>query len=59
MASFEIYTRSDGHFSWRMKSGNGKIIATAGEGFVDKAGAMNGVAAVKRDAADAEVSDIS
>lgn len=59
MASFEIYTRSDGRFSWRMKSANGKIIATAGEAFVDKAGARNGVAAEQRDAADAEVTDIT
>jgi uncharacterized protein len=57
MAKFEIYKRKDGEYSWRMRSGNGQIIATAGEGFDTKAGAQNGVAAVQRDAAGAKVEE--
>ena len=57
MAKFEIYTRKDGEYSWRLKSGNGQTIATAGEGYKDKAGATNGIAAVQKDAADATIDD--
>ena len=58
MAKFEIYTRKDGEYSWRLKSGNGQTIATAGEGFKTKAGAQGGIDAVKKDAADAKVEEV-
>jgi uncharacterized protein YegP (UPF0339 family) len=58
MATFEIYTRKDGEFSWRLKSGNGQTIASAGEGFKTKAGALGGIDAVKKDAADAKVVEV-
>ena len=58
MATFQIYTRKDGEFSWRLKSGNGQTIATAGEAFTTKAAAQNGIDAVKKDAADAKVEEV-
>ena len=58
MATFQIYTRKDGEYSWRLKSGNGQTIATAGEGFTTKAAAQNGIDAVKKDAADAKVEEV-
>lgn len=58
MATFEIYTRKDGEFSWRLKSGNGQTIASAGEGFTTKSGAQNGIDAVKKGAADAKVVEV-
>jgi len=57
VAKFHIYRRSDGQYGWRLKSSNGQTIATAGEGFVTKSGAENGVAAVKRDAPGAPTQD--
>lgn len=46
-----------GHGGWRLKSGNDQIIATSGEGYTSKAGAQNGIDAVKRDAAAASTDD--
>jgi uncharacterized protein YegP (UPF0339 family) len=57
MAKFELYKDSKGEFRWRLKSGNGQVIATAGESYTTKAGALNGIAAVKRDAAAANVDE--
>lgn len=57
MAKFQVFRDASNQYRWRLRSSNGQIIATAGESFVNKAGAQNGVAAVKRDAAAAEVED--
>ena len=57
MAKFELYKSSNGEFRWRLKSGNGQIIATSGEGYTSKSGAQNGIDAVKRDAAAATIDD--
>lgn len=59
MATFQIYKRQDGQFGWRLKSGNGQVIAIGGEGFVTKDGAKNGISAVKRDAPSAGTEDLS
>ncbi len=56
-AKFELYTSSNGEFRWRLKSGNGQVIATSGEGYASKSGARNGIEAVQRDAAGADVDD--
>ena len=42
MAKFELYKSSNGEFRWRLKSSNGQIIATSGEGYTTKASAQNG-----------------
>ncbi|GAB3436936.1 YegP family protein [Actinophytocola sediminis] len=55
-AKFEIYTDARGEFRFRLKAGNGEIVAT-GEGYKSKDGVLKGVDAVKRAAADAEVDD--
>ena len=39
---FELYTDKAGKFRWRLKAGNGEIIATS-EGYSSKAGAKNGI----------------
>jgi hypothetical protein len=59
MASFELFTDKAGEYRWRLRSGNSEIIASSGEGFKAKAGAENGIEAVKRDAASAEVKDLT
>ncbi len=58
-AKFELYEGSNGQFRWRLKSGNGQIIATSGESYTTKSSASNGIAAVQRDAADAETEDLT
>jgi hypothetical protein len=55
-AKFEIYNDAKGEFRFRLKAGNGEIVAT-GEGYQTKSGVINGVDAVKRAAAEAEIDD--
>ena len=54
-AKFHVYRDSKGKYRWRMRSGNGQMIATGGEGYTTKAGALGGIKAVQRDASAAEV----
>jgi uncharacterized protein YegP (UPF0339 family) len=56
-AKFEVYTSSNGEYRWRLKSGNGQVIATSGEGYTTKDSALNGIDAVKRDAGTAPTGD--
>ena len=51
---FEVYTDKAGEFRFRLKAKNGEIIAVS-EGYKEKAGCMNGIESVKKNAADAEV----
>lgn len=52
---FEVYKDNAGEFRFRLKATNGQVIAT-GEGYKAKAGCMNGIESVKKNAPDAEVS---
>lgn len=51
---FEVYTDKKGEFRFRLKARNGEIIAVS-EGYVAKAGCMNGIESVRNNAPDAEV----
>lgn len=51
---FELYTDKSGEYRFRLKSGNGEVIATS-EGYSSKSAALNGIDSVRRIAADAEV----
>jgi hypothetical protein len=53
---FELFTDAAGKFRFRLKAGNGEIIAV-GEAYESKAAALNGIDSVKRNAADAAVDD--
>jgi len=53
---FEIYNDKAGEFRFRLKATNGQVIAVS-EGYTSLAGCENGVASVKKNAADAEVVD--
>ena len=57
MAKFELYQDAKGEYRWRLKSGNGQVIANGGEGYTSKAAALNGIQAVQRDAAGAAVDE--
>ena len=56
---FELFKDSAGQFRWRLRSANGLIIATGGEGHTSKASAQSGIYAVKACAATAKVEDIT
>ena len=51
---FEVYKDKAGEFRFRLKAGNGQIIAT-GEGYTTRANCNNSVESVKKKAPDAEV----
>jgi uncharacterized protein YegP (UPF0339 family) len=55
-ASFEIYEDGKGEFRFRLKAGNGEVVAI-GESYKTRAGVINGIDAVKRAAAEAEIDD--
>jgi len=54
---FELYKDKSGEFRFRLKAGNGEVIATSSESYGTKAAAMNGIDSIKRNAAEANVDD--
>jgi uncharacterized protein len=54
---FELYTDRSGGYRFRLKAGNGEVIATS-ESYTSKSGALNGIDSVRRNAADAEVVEV-
>jgi uncharacterized protein YegP (UPF0339 family) len=52
--TFEVYEDSSGKFRFRLKAGNGEVVAV-GEAYETKAGARNGCEAVQRAAAGASI----
>ena len=55
---FEVYEDKSGKFRFRLKAGNGEVVAT-GEGYATKSGAIGGTEAVQRAADGAEVVDLT
>jgi uncharacterized protein YegP (UPF0339 family) len=53
---FELYKDKAGKFRFRLKAGNGQVIAT-GEAYESKAAAMNGIESVRKNAGDATLDD--
>jgi len=53
---YELYQDKAGDWRFRLKAGNGEVIAT-GQGYASKAGAMNGIDSVRRNA-DSEVIEV-
>ncbi len=51
---FEVYEDKAGEFRFRLKATNCQVIAT-GEGYKAKAGCMNGIESIKKNAPDAEI----
>ena len=51
---FEMYTDKAGEYRFRLKARNGEIIVTS-EGYKAKAGCLNGIESVKKNAPDAPV----
>lgn len=55
-ARFEVFRDSAGEYRFRLKAPNGEIIAQS-EGYTSRAGCMNGIESVKRNAPDADIDD--
>lgn len=54
---FELYEDGKGEFRFRLKAGNGEVIAIS-EGYTSKASAQNGIESVRKNAADADVVEV-
>jgi len=54
--TFELYKDTAGKFRFRLKAGNGQVVAV-GEAYESKAAAMNGIESVRRNAGEAKVDD--
>jgi uncharacterized protein len=55
---FELYAAKNGKYRFRLKAGNGEIIAIASEDYETKAAAKKGIASIQKNAATAEVVDL-
>ena len=53
---FEMYQDKAGEFRFRLKATNGQVIAVS-EGYTAKAGCLNGIESVQKNAAEAEVAE--
>lgn len=51
---FEVYQDKAGEFRFRLKAGNGEIIAV-GEGYKAKTSCLNGIESIRKNAPEAEV----
>jgi len=49
---FELYQGKDDQFRWRLKTGNGEILATAGQGYKAAADAKHGIGLLQKAGAD-------
>lgn len=56
-AKFEVYKDAGGKFRFRLKAGNGEIIASS-EAYNSKDACMKGVESVKKNAGDAKVEEV-
>lgn len=56
-AKFEVYEDQAGKFRFRLKAGNGEVVAQ-GQAYETRAGAHAGCEAVKRAAAAADIDDL-
>ena len=53
---FEIYLDGNGEHRFRLKAGNGEVIAIS-EGYTTRSACLNGIASVQRNAPVAEIRD--
>ncbi|TDE01617.1 YegP family protein [Jiangella asiatica] len=53
---FELYKDKSDQFRFRLKAGNGEVIAV-GEAYSSKSGALNGIESIRKNAAEAALDD--
>lgn len=55
---FEIYKDAAGEYRWRLRAGNGKIMADSGEGYAERHNAVSAINAIKNAVFLARVCDV-
>ena len=53
---FEVYQDAKGEYRFRLKAGNGQVIAT-GEAYTTKKACLNGIESIRKNAPDAKLDD--
>ena len=53
---FEVYTDKAGKFRFRLKAGNGQVVAV-GEAYESKRAALNGIESIRKNAPGAKLED--
>lgn len=56
-AKFEVYQDAKEKFRFRLKAGNGEIIASS-EAYESKSSCLKGIESVKKNAPDAEIKEV-
>jgi uncharacterized protein YegP (UPF0339 family) len=54
---FEVYQDKKDQFRFRLKAGNGQVIAT-GEGYTTKKACLNGIESIKKNSPDAPIVEL-
>lgn len=54
---FEVWVDKGGKYRFNLKASNGEVIATS-QGYASKRSALNGIASVQRNAADATIVEL-
>lgn len=49
-STFEVYKDAKGEYRWRLKSANGKVIATPGQGYKEKADCLDSIKSIQSEA---------
>lgn len=57
-AQFELYEDTAGEYRWRLRHRNGTILAVSGEGYSSRSKAIDGVNSVKRNAPEADATQL-
>jgi uncharacterized protein YegP (UPF0339 family) len=57
--TFETYQDAEKKYRWRLKATNGQIIATSGQGYIDKRDCENAIDVIKKGAEKAKVEEVS
>jgi uncharacterized protein len=58
MAKFYIYQDDRGECRWRLRAGNGRIVADSGEGYTKKDKCEHSIELVKEESPTAEVEEV-
>jgi uncharacterized protein YegP (UPF0339 family) len=58
MAKFYIYRDAKGEYRWRLRAGNGRIIADSGEGYERKIDCERSIELVKEESPTAPVEEV-
>ncbi len=53
---FEVYQDKSGEFRFRLKAGNGQVVAS-GQAYTTKKACLNGIESIRKNAPDATIDD--